>query len=76
MKLKVLALVALFASLCACDGAITEGSKHTDRGTWFEVRPPPNAPAGVECWIWQVGSIDSRATAAYCFVPEEGSPGR
>jgi len=47
-----------------------EGSNQAQAGTWFSVRPPPSAPEGTTCWVWQSG-LGSQATGGpVCFEPK------
>jgi len=36
-------------------------------GSWYEVQPPPGAPEGTRCWVWQYGILDNRMGGPACF---------
>lgn len=39
--------------MLACEAR--EDGDQIDRGAWLSVRPPPDAPSNLVCWIWTRG---------------------
>lgn len=58
-------LVGVALGVLACEPR--DGTKQTDAGSWYEVRPPPDAPKGMKCWVWPTGMVDSRMGGPVCF---------
>jgi len=69
-------LLALLVMWLDQMGMPDDGSTQDDLGIWYEVRPPPNAPSDVRCWVWQDGILDAVMGGPVCFEGQEVTPER
>ncbi len=53
----------LLLVLVSCDEP--DGADKHDLGKWVQIRPPPDAPAGMKCSAWMSGYVGGPV----CYVP-------
>lgn len=66
------AVVAMVWLIALFTGALRRVDGEPARGVvWSTVRPPPGAPAGMECWVLEGGPGQVSWGGPTCFVREE-----